>query len=95
MIPQGYHPTARTYANVETQQKFKMYQHQDTKELKLINEQTHEEANSFYTCAFTDCEVKLNTGEIVSLSIGTFFAQTADRKVIARKFFMEKRFRKI
>lgn len=95
MIPHGYQPTARTYANVETRQIFRMYQHSDTKALKLINEQTHEDVSNFYICAFTDCEVKLNTGEIVSLQQGTFFQQTAERKVAARKFCSEKRFRKI
>lgn len=90
-----YTRTQRTYTEAGTNESFAMYHQAETDQRKLVNETTGEEITPFYVCAFTDVDVKLNTGEIVSIPNGSFIRTNANRYPIARKFFIEKRFRKL
>jgi hypothetical protein len=92
---QNFERSRRTYTEHGTGKSYPMYSNTYTHEVLLVSEDRSEIVNSFYACTHTDTDLKLNTGEIVSMKAGEFFRQSKDRHVIATKFFMQKRFRKL
>jgi len=50
---------------------------------------------NFYCCAFTDLDLKMKDKSIVNLSMGEVLFFDSDNPPVAKKFFMQKRFRKL
>jgi hypothetical protein len=92
---QNFERSRRTYTEHGTGKSYPMYSNTYTHEVLLVSEDRSEIVSNFYACAHTDTDLKLNTGEIVSMKAGEFFRQSKDRHVVATKYFMQKRFRKL
>lgn len=84
---QNFERSRRTYTEHGTSKSYPMYSNSNTHELLLVSEDRSEIVSSFYACAHTNIDLKLNTGEIVNLAIGEFFRQSKVRYVVATKFF--------
>jgi hypothetical protein len=93
--------TQRTYTDVETGHNTRLYTSNDASKYHLIYEGQHKEiadgceVNGFYLMAFTDGEIKLNTGRRIALNTGNFYNLKKGEKVVSRKFAGMKNFTKI
>jgi hypothetical protein len=88
-----FQKTKRSFENYHTKEMFDMFQHSETHELVLINRETETQCKTFYCCAFTDVDLKLNTGGQIRLNTGQFI-DTSIYKPTHKKFFMQNRFSK-
>lgn len=89
-----YRPTQRKYRNIENNEVFTMFQHDQTKDLKLMNETNGKECKKFVLAAFTPIDFKFKSGKVQRLNVGEFMEVKNDLPT-HKKFFIEKRFRKL
>ena len=62
----------------------------------FVMDENYERMNvNFYCCAFTDLDLKMKDKSIVNLSMGEVLFFDSDNPPVAKKFFMQKRFRKL
>lgn len=93
-------PTQRVYTDKETNERFRLFVDDSTKDFRLLSDgsATHApgtEVNGFYLCPFDACTIKLNTKRTIPLSPGEFYNLKEGERVASRKFAGFNRFSKI
>lgn len=88
-------PSNRTYTEFWTGEVYKMYIDDFNHKTKLINEKNGYEIDFFYCSAFTSVKLKFYDKSEVLLSTGQFIKQDKLNPVTHKKFFFEKRYKKI
>ena len=86
-------PTQRTYTDIETGKRFRMYTNHDHDIFKLICD--GEEVGRFFACAFDSVTVRLNTGREISLSSGQFCSLKDGELITHKRYAGFKKFTKI
>jgi hypothetical protein len=94
--------TNRHYQDVETGNRFTLFQEQDTHEFKLIYQgkgrpdetANGTEVNGFYICAHTSVNIKINNSKEVILPMGSFYNLKEGEKITHKKYPFSKRFTK-
>ena len=75
-------PTQRKYTDHDTKRVFTLYTHPSTHNYELIYDNPKNDldlakgtsVNGFYLCPFDSVSIKLNTGKVINLSCGEFYA---------------------
>lgn len=90
-----YQATQREYTEQLTGEVYTLFMNSDTQEFKLLNEINDREVTRFVLCAFTNCDYKFKEGITIRVNKGNFLDCTDKPLPTHRKFFFEKRFKKI
>ena len=94
-------PTQRTFTDIETNYKCRLYTSNDASKYHLIYEGQQEkiadgsEVNGFYICAHTPITIKTNKGNEIKLSTNNFYHLKENEIVTHKKYAGFSRFTKI
>lgn len=72
-----------------------MFEDVDEKSLIMINIKNGGKITLFYCCAFTSIDLKLKNKEVIHLDAGEFLKIDKNNPPTHKKFFIQKRFRKL
>jgi len=90
-----FRPTQRTYTNIRTNKRFRMYHNDETDINYLLNESTGEKITSFVCSAFTGIDYILKNGKKLTLTVNEFFPIAKNNPPVKKKFIIQKRYSKI
>lgn len=96
-------PTQRTFTDVETSQKFRLYTNSDNNKYSLISDPTDKpqdlaggsEVNGFYICSHAGVTIKINSSKVIELNQGTFYNLKDGEVITHKKFTGFKRFTRV
>lgn len=90
-------PTQRTYTNVETGRRYRLFNDSCTGAMELRAEDEVQEVlnGAVYLCAFDSVTIRLNNDKRISLGHSEFYALKPGEKVTHQKFAGFKNFRRI
>jgi hypothetical protein len=95
-------PTQRTYTNVETKYKCRIYTSLDGSKFHLIYEDNDSnapskgsEVNGYYIAPHTGATIKLNTGKQIFVNSGEFYNYKEGENATHRKFIGFTKFTKL
>lgn len=94
-------PTQRTFTDIETNYKCRLYTSADASKYHLIYEGQPEkiadgsEVNGFYICAHSPVTIKTNKGKQIKLAINSFYHLKEGEKITHKKYVGFSRFTKI
>ena len=72
--------TQRIFANVETNEIFDMFRHEQTGEITLHSQNGNKIIKNFIASSFSESHYKLNTGATITLSVGEFYELKSKEK---------------